>query len=67
MFVRIVRANGKQLITYACTRVVQNYDEREIEVELPNGDYRTLELDSGDRVFLMNESGKTIDGVVIGE
>ena len=65
MFVRVVRANGTQLITYACVRVVQNYKEKEMEIELPGGDYRVLEVDKGDRIFLMNDSGKTIDSVLI--
>jgi len=38
-----------------------------MEIELPEGGHRVLELNDGDRVFLMNTAGNTIDGVIIGD
>ncbi len=65
MFVRIVREDGNTLMTYHGSRIIQRIREKQIEVEVSEGVFRELELDAGDKVFLMNDRGQTIDSITI--
>jgi hypothetical protein len=67
MFVRLVKGNGSQLITCECNRVIHSVEDKQMELELLNGNYQIVELDDGDRVFLMNNQGNTFDSMTIGD